>query len=116
MTRKPSHTSHLPGPRGEIDPIGSIFPEVPPAVAAAWDAHRPYVLRRLGKGEAQPYIVTLLALQRAVRHAAGRVIGYFACDGCLFGYGGFAYDPKWEITPGWSPIRGDDPWSRPASV
>jgi hypothetical protein len=100
------------GPR--IEKVGAIFQEAPPAVSAAWEAHRPYALRALKMGEAEGFIVTLLALQRAVRRAVGRECGYFTLDEHLFGYGGFDYDPKWTVILNSSPVRGGGPWTSPS--
>ena len=102
--------------RPEIKQIGLIFQEVPEPVWRAWDAHEPYALRHLKMGEAEPYMATLLALRRAVGRAVGRRLGYFTLGGRLFGYGGFDFDPKWEVLPGFSPIRGGGPWSSSSST
>ena len=98
----------LKKPRPEIDRIGVIFQQVPEPVWQAWKAHRPYALRTLKIGEAEPYLITLLALRRAVSHAVGRDLGYFTMGEHLFGYSGFDYDPKWEVMLNFSPIRGGD--------
>lgn len=94
----------LKRPRPEIEKVGAIFQEVPLAVLKAWEAHRPYALRHLKVGEAEGYVLTLLALRRAVRRAVGRELGYFVVGDHLFGHGGADFDPKWDIFPSSSPI------------
>jgi hypothetical protein len=85
------------------DQVGAVFQETPWDVEVAWNNHRTFLGRRLVNGEAQGFCDTLLALKRAVRRS-GRVCGYFATDGWLFGYGGPAFDPKWTVIPDTCPI------------
>jgi hypothetical protein len=93
--------------RASPDQIGAIFQDVPRDVLDAWEAHSSFACRTLKAKDTEPYIVTLLALQRAVRHAT-RSTGYFVVDDFLFGYGGPSYDPKWLVTFAFSPIKGRD--------
>jgi hypothetical protein len=89
------------------DQVGGIFQAVPPEVRTAWHAHQPYVGRTLACGEAEPYVATLIALQRTVKHH-GRRLGCFPIDGYLIGFCGEPYDPKWTLVPDRSPIRRED--------
>jgi hypothetical protein len=86
--------------------IGGIFQTVPPEVTAAWEAHRPWasINRRLTRGEAEPYVASLITLQRAVRHY-GRKPGYFSIDGHLVGFCSESPSPTWTLVPDRCPIR-----------
>lgn len=81
---------------GYIEKTGNIFVSVPDFVEAAFLAHKPYVCRKLKTGEAELYLDTLFALQRACRKAS-RAPGYFVVGDFLFGYGGEPWDRKWVV-------------------
>ena len=83
--------------------IGSVIQETPWDVLVAWKAHAPYCNRYLVKGEAQPYLDTLLALKRAVRRNGQ--LGYYVTGGYLFGYVGESFDPVWKLIPDTAPIH-----------